>query len=1085
MEKTQILYSFRPSKLIPELVSPQPELATLAAIQAKLVEAARLADARRFQASIESYKLAQSMIFGHLTAKKSVPGGIALDFEKKWKLFDSLLSASSEWLNIIPVSQPKTSVRPRITVDQTTINAVTEHSDVGLFSEALSSQESFDASADLQLAARMKASGNTSAAEYFRNRAKSKDQTTFDRLSEAIFVSEPGTFRMTGDVLGLRSFSAQAHLSAADAAGTVASRALELNDSVQVQLPPEVTNESRKFATRVGENIEAFSWQSGSTPPQNEIKQKLYDARIKITEIAHLIKQPTSASEAALYLPHSYYYVIPLGLAECYRGLGDYEPAEAEFLNAAAYPYLNKVIEAPFLWCRLAETYLQWANSLYLADESMEARKIYERIVKLDNTEPQGVLYSTQLATGAEAARKVIASLDHLLIGNTDADSLDVNPSIVAVVLEAYEHLIKIEAQLDFYGQSAAMVPIWTFDYLQSAAINFAQLAIAAERDFIQFQERNDQGSLTREQLRQGFTVARAEKAAVKQQTAVANAEVAAYEAAVQASDKRAENAWANAEDYERSSAGAMIHQALAAQLSGGDSGDPAKLNAYADTMMGQGETAEFLRKNPEFRLSGTPALLAAASGLVASRLSAAYELGAMYRQAEEMEIVAQQARYQLKAAKARAKAARAAETVATARETAAKQILKAFNAQYFTPEVWGRMAETMRGLSRRYLHMAIRTARMMQRAYNFETDQELNVIKLDYSAGEVKGLLAADLLMADIQSFTFNLITGIRSKPQPLSQTISLAERHAYAFENELRKTGTMEFQTQLEDFDEAYPGTYAGRIEAVEVAINGIIPPLGISGALTNGGISRYRTLLPDEEGNYIKTRVQSKETLILSDYDTRSDALVNPEDQRMTRIFQGAGLASAWRLELPPELNDIDYQTLTDVRITFHYKARFDPELRMRVLGDLRLRPGVNERQIGLPLRWLFPDAFFHFYETGILEIPIERAMFPANQLDPTVSMIGLLVVTTPPGRREAIVLRLSAPEQDPVITTTDEGGAAPAGELEALKGGSVFGDWKIELRADDNPTWVENGKLHVNSIQNVALILGYSFTSRKLL
>ena len=56
---------------------------------------------------------------------------------------------------------------------------------------------------------------------------------------------------------------------------------------------------------------------------------------------------------------------------------------------------------------------------------------------------------------------------------------------------------------------------------------------------------------------------------------------------------------------------------------------------------------------------------------------------------------------------------------------------------------------------------MALRAARLMQQAYNFETDQSLSLIKSSYATDEVNGLLGADLLMADIQSFTYDLITG------------------------------------------------------------------------------------------------------------------------------------------------------------------------------------------------------------------------------------------------------------------------------------------------------------------------------------
>src|SRR5262249_21366929 len=121
--------------------------------------------------------------------------------------------------------------------------------------------------------------------------------------------------------------------------------------------------------------------------------------------------------------------------------------------------------------------------------------------------------------------------------------------------------------------------------------------------------------------------------------------------------------------------------------------------------------------------------------------------------------------------------------------------------------------------------------------------DQSLRLIKCDYWSPEVKGLLGAEMLMADIQSFSYNLITTQSGKPQPIKQTISLAQQYAYLFETQFRKTGMMKFETRIEDFDMYYPGTYAGRIDAVEVEFDGIVPPTGISGTLTNSGISAYR--------------------------------------------------------------------------------------------------------------------------------------------------------------------------------------------------------------------------------------------------
>jgi hypothetical protein len=339
---------------------------------------------------------------------------------------------------------------------------------------------------------------------------------------------------------------------------------------------------------------------------------------------------------------------------------------------------------------------------------------------------------------------------------------------------------------------------------------------------------------------------------------------------------------------------------------------------------------------------------------------------------------------------------------------------------------------------------------------------------------------------MVDIQSFTYDLITSTAGKPQPLKQTISLAQQYAYLFETQLRKTGTMQFETRIEDFDVYYPGTYAGRIDAVEVEVDGIVPVTGLSGALTNSGISSYR--LPSSAVTAgtigLKYRVQSKETLILSDYAVRQDALLSPQDQRQMRIFEGAGVASSWTLEVPKAINDIDFGALTDVRLTFYYKARFDPNLRAMVLAQLNALPGFAGRQRSLPTRWIYPDAFFHFQDTGELDFTLRQRDFRGNETKPMITSIGLSVATdgtVPPGN---LKVGLATPTQAEVVGTTDATGSiiSDTGVWVPLASGTALGNFKLTMTAANNPQLVKDGVLSLSPITNLVVMLGYSFTPK---
>ena len=63
-------------------------------------------------------------------------------------------------------------------------------------------------------------------------------------------------------------------------------------------------------------------------------------------------------------------------------------------------------------------------------------------------------------------------------------------------------------------------------------------------------------------------------------------------------------------------------------------------------------------------------------------------------------------------------------------------------------------MGDAMDQIYNRYLVMALHAARLMQKAYNFENDRNVAIVKTYYS-GVTRGLLAADSLLADIESFT------------------------------------------------------------------------------------------------------------------------------------------------------------------------------------------------------------------------------------------------------------------------------------------------------------------------------------------
>ncbi len=1066
-------YSVRySSSLIDTVIAgSNPESATLASIESTLASANAAFLARQYQTAIDDYQEAAGQIYALIDPSFLTPGGLGFRLPVDPVLFTPLLSAAAEYLNVLPVNTPTPGPRSRVPVASNLLASTALVDRTGIASSELSTPQAVGALSDWQLAKNYTALGMTEAAKFYQQRAQAADPTLVTTLGQTPRAPE------AGKALAPAAAPAMPAATAASIAGPIIDKPITIINNplipiaAKIPLPPALI-QTRSASTIVAGKLAQFSWPAGSGPAIDSITTSVYAARVSLTALPDILLAPQQPADVALALPHDYYYVIPLALAECYQALGDYATAETYYLQAAGYAYLNATIEAPYVWIGLANLYLDWGNSLFKGGDPASALPIYANVLTPDFKVPTSSLYTLSgLKPAWTIAQQVIGSL-------STVTTLNVNPQIAAVIVDVQQQLIKIAANLDFWGVWAPSVPIWTFDYLQQVAINFAQLAISAEQSVITFWNDADQSTLTLQQLTDNVAQSQAESAAAQLQLVAAQAQTQVYSDGVNLAQQRATDAQTNATEYASLSSQWTMHSALQAQLNGGDNGDSGALNSYASQMM-----------SGNYDLSGSAATLAAAEGLTSARLNQQYEVDSMQRQAQELQAATTQAQDELTASTAQQNAAQAQLNAANLRVSLAQGDVAAFNAQTFTPDVWHRMGTAMMKIYQRYFTMALKVARMMQQAYNFETDQLLKLIKTNYSTDEVNGLLGADALMADIQNFTYDLITNTTTKPQPVKQTISLAQRYGFLFESQFRKTGTMNFETTLDDFEMRYPGTYAGRIETVEVAIQGIVPPTGVSGSLTNNGISIYR--LPSANWNAanggVKYRVQNKETLVLSDYSPRNDAIAIQTIPGMLRIFEGAGVCSTWTLAIPPSENDIDYGALTDVQVTFSYDARYDPTLSAQVIAALAGRPGAASSQQGIPIRWVYPDAFFAFQNSGSMSISLAQRDFPFNQRSPAITSIGVVVSTVGGLPTNGLKVQLATPAHAAAISApTDVNGVidstVAASPWLPLATGSALGAYTITMTVADNPPLVQGGKLSLSGIGNIALVLGYSYTPR---
>lgn len=809
----------------------------------------------------------------------------------------------------------------------------------------------------------------------------------------------------------------------------------------------------------VGEKLVAFQMSGGQLPGVNELVDKIYHARIDANRFIDIDWKIFDPSTTTFYLTQLYAYVLPVKIGDSCHELGQYARAEEYFMQAAGYSYINKQVEATALWIRMARNAFAWGDSLYKNEDLPAAQSQYEKVITDDAHIPDSFLYTTDsLSVPADAARTLIQAI-------ADRPLPEVNWEIAYFILSAFSQIQQIRQGLDFYG--LLLSPIHTFEYLQNVARGFAQEAIQAEREFVNFKSRQEMEEATRRELETARAMAQAEAAGRYQQFLAAREDESSANMAWELANKRHDDAVRQMNEYAASSSTQIWSQAAAQAVGMGQDGLYNEISELADKLA-RGE-----------RISGAPGKVAAAETLYGGRKTREYELHKMQNNIDELTAAIPVAKDQWDAARARTAACEIAWQAAVQRAQMSNAALTAFDNEFFTPESWSKMADVMRDISRSYLFQAIRIAKLMERSYNFENDTQLGVIKNEYGHGvasEVPGrdvmLLGGDSLLQDIESFTYLAITNKTRKNSRIKDVISLASSFPAQFE-EFRQTGLLSLETDLYEFDRLHPGFYGQRIEAIELEIIGLLPEGGLNGTLTAGGVTSYRK----KDGTAGK-RVHQVDTMALSDFVLRNDMFLYGAETGVRGLFQGIGTGSTWQIHLPRRSNDFDFRRIFDVHLVVYYTARYDAALRTSVLA-LPPRPGEMELLRTFGLRYDFPDAWYGFYRDGVARITLDRFKFPVNQQNFAVKTAYFRVITKPGISNSGIDVRITGSSGASCTGTTDANGviSSESPQLAALIDTDPLGVWQVEVTGGASIS--DGGTLKFDRVYNIQMGLEYAF------
>jgi hypothetical protein len=249
---------------------------------------------------------------------------------------------------------------------------------------------------------------------------------------------------------------------------------------------------------------------------------------------------------------------------------------------------------------------------------------------------------------------------------------------------------------------------------------------------------------------------------------------------------------------------------------------------------------------------------------------------------------------------------------------------------KYSSEQLYGWMEGVVRNLYYQTYLIADDLAQKAQKAFRFEKgDQSIDFIgPCNWDQGR-QGMFSGENLYLSLKRLESAYMEQ-RFHDFELVKNISLRQIRPWALLS-LRETGTAEFDLPEVLFDFDFPGHYSRRIKSVGMTIPCVVGPYtGVNATLTLLE-HRYRTK-PDAKtaADYPQKTSDDRfqtdripiESIAVS--HGQQDSGVFNLDFRDERYipFEGAGVVSKWRLELPTAVKQFDYNTISDIVLHVKY-------------------------------------------------------------------------------------------------------------------------------------------------------------------
>lgn len=350
------------------------------------------------------------------------------------------------------------------------------------------------------------------------------------------------------------------------------------------------------------------------------------------------------------------------------------------------------------------------------------------------------------------------------------------------------------------------------------------------------------------------------------------------------------------------------------------------------------------------------------------------------------------------------------------------KAVYEFMRSKYTGPQLYNWMVGQLSGVYFQSYKLAYDLAKQAERAMQRELHVDDTFVAFDAWDNLKKGLLAGERLQLDLRRMEAAHRTLDRREYE-LTKRISLRAVDAGALVD-LREDGACVFELPEVFFDLDHPGHYMRRIKSVSLTIPAVVGPHTSVGARLV--LEQHRTRVDSiAAGGYAEEEDDPRFEYgfggpqAIATSQSRDDAglfQLNFADERYLP-FEGSGVISRWRIQLPSQHRQFDYTTISDVQLQIAYTAREGGDT-LRTQVEDALAEGINAASaqieaaaqqpegvtVMLHAAKDFPVDWERFLRpTGepltALSVPIVADRFPHVLRRPGLTATGVEVIAVP--------------------------------------------------------------------------------------